>query len=277
MSTTPPGWYRDPQAPHLERWWDGGTWTGHRRTPSGLPAPPTPAAGASGRARAVASTAAGAVLVTAIVGGAAALRTDGLRVGPDTAVRAPPTGPPSPPLVVDRLNGISLPVPAGWTSPSALAQDDVVMTTEGTYDCPAGTGLCRHGEVLSRTAGSADGGSPRAVAERDVPRAAEAAYGHDPGGRRPFGGISSHRVVRAGPVAVAGGDGYLVRWRVRTAEGPGGYVQSLAFPARSGIPAPVVVRFVFDAGPDGPPLSDMDAIAAGIRPVDQDPGGQRKV
>ncbi|MCT7352528.1 DUF2510 domain-containing protein, partial [Streptomyces sp. 15-116A] len=25
--TPPPGWYRDPKAPHLERWWDGTAWT----------------------------------------------------------------------------------------------------------------------------------------------------------------------------------------------------------------------------------------------------------
>ncbi|MER5526796.1 DUF2510 domain-containing protein [Streptomyces sp. NPDC002677] len=271
---TPPGWYHDPQAPHLERWWDGRTWTAHRRTPSGLPAPPTPtAAGASGRAKAVALISAGAVLATAIVGGATVLRTDGLRAGTDTTINTAPTGPPPPSLVVDQLNGITLPVPTGWTSPSYLAQDDVVMTTDGTYGCPADTGRCRHGEVISRTAGSADGSSARTVAERDVPDAAETAYGHDPGGRRPFGGIRSHQVVKAGRVAVAGGDGYLVRWRVRTAEGPGGYVQSLAFPSHTGIPAPVVVRFVFDAGPDGPPLSDMDAITSGIRPVDRKPEG----
>ncbi|MFD5455748.1 DUF2510 domain-containing protein, partial [Streptomyces olivaceus] len=31
--TPPPGWYRDPSAPHQERWWDGTAWTEHRRTP----------------------------------------------------------------------------------------------------------------------------------------------------------------------------------------------------------------------------------------------------
>ncbi|MEU9449371.1 DUF2510 domain-containing protein [Streptomyces sp. NPDC048277] len=265
---TPPGWYSDPQAPHLERWWDGGAWTVHRRTPSGLPAPPTPAAGASGRrAKAVALISAGAVLATAIVTGATVVRTDEVRGGGDTTINTAPSGPPAPSLVVDQLNGITLPVPPGWTSPSSVAQDDVVMTTDGTYDCPAHTGRCRHGQVISRTAPSTEGASPRTVAERDVPDAAESAYGHDPGGRRPYGGIRSHQVVKAGRIAVAGRDGYLVRWRVRTAEGPGGYVQSLAFPSDSGIPAPVVVRFVFDAGPDGPPLSDMDEITKGIRPT----------
>ncbi|MFD4503176.1 DUF2510 domain-containing protein [Streptomyces sp. NPDC058457] len=266
---TPPGWYADPQAPHLECWWDGRAWTEHRRTLSGLPAPPAPAAGASGRARTVALVSAAAVLATAIVSGTTVLRTDEANGRADTTVHAAPSAAAPPSLVVDQLNGITLPVPAGWTGSSYLAQDDVVMTTDGTYACPADTGRCRHGEVSSSTAGSVDGTSPRTVAERDVPDAAEAAYGHDPGGGRPFGGIRSHRVVKAGRVAVAGRDGYLVRWRVRTADGPGGYVQSLAFPSDTGIPAPVVVRFVFDAGPDGPPLSDMDAITKGIRPADR--------
>jgi hypothetical protein len=45
-----------------------------------------------------------------------------------------------------------------------------------------------------------------------------------------------------------------------------GYVQSLAFtPALGGPPDTVVVRFAFDAGPDGPPLADMDRITDGIR------------
>ncbi|MFG2462118.1 DUF2510 domain-containing protein [Streptomyces sp. NPDC048523] len=35
--TLPPGWYPDPDAPQLERWWDGTAWTDHRRVP-GAPA-----------------------------------------------------------------------------------------------------------------------------------------------------------------------------------------------------------------------------------------------
>lgn len=42
--------------------------------------------------------------------------------------------------------------------------------------------------------------------------------------------------------------------------GPGGYVESLAFPSGVGSRALVIVRFVFDAGADGPPLTDMDRI-----------------
>lgn len=58
-----------------------------------------------------------------------------------------------------------------------------------------------------------------------------------------------------------------MRWKVTTGVGPGGYVESLAFPSSVGSQSPVIVRFAFDAGGDGPPLSDMDRITRGIRSV----------
>ncbi|MBO4260721.1 hypothetical protein GRC12_43930, partial [Streptomyces griseorubiginosus] len=172
-----------------------------------------------------------------------------------------------PPVVVDQLNGITLPLPDGWVRPRYVSEDDVVMTTDGTYDCPGDSGVCRHGLVISRTAAGTDETSPRALARRDVSDAADSAYDRDLTGRRPYGGIESHREVGSGQIAVAGRAGYFVRWRVKTAKGPGGYVESLAFPSSVGTESPVLVRFVFDAGEDGPPLADMDRITRGIRPV----------
>ncbi|MFF0222389.1 DUF2510 domain-containing protein [Streptomyces sp. NPDC004629] len=292
--TPPPGWYPDPNAPQLERWWDGSAWTEHRRAP-GAPVPPAAPDRASRRAKAVALVTAGAVLIAAIVTGALVLRTDREGDGsteantaatPTTSDPRPASPSPSetpsasgpagddPATVVDQLNGITLPLPDGWERPQYVADDDVVMTTDGTYDCPAGVGLCRHGLVSTRTASVTGGTSPEALAKQDITEAADAAFEENAIGQRPFGGITSHRRVASGQIAVAGRSGYYVRWRVTTAKGPGGYVQSLAFPSSVGTEAPVVVRFVFDAGPDGPPLSDMDEITRGIRAVgDADTGG----
>ncbi|CAL9404600.1 hypothetical protein SUDANB15_01518 [Streptomyces sp. enrichment culture] len=293
--TPPPGWYRDPHAPHLERWWDGTAWTEHRRAPEAAAGPvPPPGEGGTGggRAKAVALTTAGAVLVAAVVTGAVFLGGDdgdpGTRTGP-TATAPPPaprTSPPSPstspsespagaPAVVeDPLNGITFPLPDGWVRPENVAEDDVVMTTDGTYDCPGEGSVCRHGLVVSRTVTASDETSPELLAKEDIPEAADEAFHEDAVGRRPYGGLESHEVVKSGPVAVAGRAGYLVRWRVTTAEGPGGYVQSLVFPSSVGTGSPVLVRYVFDADEDGPPLADMDRITEGIRSVtDADSGG----
>ncbi|MFJ4978953.1 DUF2510 domain-containing protein [Streptomyces coeruleorubidus] len=290
--TPPPGWYPDPHGPHLERWWDGTAWTEHRRAPGAPAGPvPPPPGGGTGRAKAVAVIAAGAVLVAAIVTGAVVLGEGGDGTETRTAPTSPPpatTGPPEPtpeastsepsaddPAVVeDQLNGVTFPLLDGWVRPQHVAQDDVVMTTDGTYDCPGGVGLCRHGMVFSRTVTENDEKSPEALAKADIKEAADEAYDRDQLGRELHGGIESHQVVRSGPVAVAGRAGYLVRWRVRTAKGPGGYVQSLVFPSSVGTESPVLVRYVFDAGEDGPPLADMDRITKGIRPFgDADTGG----
>ncbi|WP_426570535.1 DUF2510 domain-containing protein [Streptomyces canus] len=330
--TTPPGWYRDPSDPHRERWWDGTTWTEHRRAPQaaappaaegfGPPAPEgfgppvavgfgppsgegsgSPAAGGfgppvastggrPGRARAVAAVVAGAVLVAAVVAGAVVLggnEGDGTEPAAAATASTPPVpspeptasgtptpsaSPENPSVIVDELNGITFPLPDGWVTPEYVSQPDVVMTTDGTYDCPGDGGVCRHGLVISRTVTDTAETSPKALAEADIADAADDAYDRDLVGRRPFGGIESHQVVASGQVAVAGRAGYYVRWRVTTAEGPGGYVQSLVFPSTVGTEAPVAVRYVFDAGEDGPPLADMDRITKGIRPIgDADTGG----
>ncbi|MBT3164972.1 DUF2510 domain-containing protein [Streptomyces sp. Vc74B-19] len=207
---------------------------------------------------------------------------------PTSTVSAPETRPTSPTpspsasepgpedegVVEDELNGVTFPLLDGWVRPQHVVEKDAVMTTDGTHDCPGEGSLCRGGLVLSRTVTATDESAPRALAEADISDAAEAAFDEDTLGNRPYGGMKSHRVLKAGPVAVAGRAGYLVRWQVTTGKGPGGYVQSLVFPSSVGTESPVLVRFVFEAGPDGPPLADMDRITEGIRSVaDQASGG----
>lgn len=310
--TPPPGWYRDPSHPLVERWWDGTTWTEHRRsagapqqpvTPGEPLAPgdvlaqagfgPQPSGPGSGRAKLIALAAAGIVLVASIVTGALLLgRTGGAAdptaqttptpllpsrtvSGDPASPSAPASGPPAddPAVVTDELNGITFPLLDGWIRPRNIAEDDVVMTTDGTYDCPGDPGICRRGRVISRTVTANDEKAPEALAKGDIQEAAEEAYDRDVVDGRPYHGITSHRLVAQGQVAVAGRAGYYVRWRVRTEAGPGGYVQSLAFPSSVGSESPIIVRYAFDAGTDGPPPADMDRITRGIRAIgDADTG-----
>jgi hypothetical protein len=235
----------------------------------------------------VALTAAGVVLVASVVTGAVLLRGND---DPDRETRTAPTpagtsASPSPSkseaepsadptVVVDDLNGITFPLLDGWTAAKNVAEEDVVMVTPGTYNCPGDDGVCRHGRVMSRTVTSNDEKSPEALAESDIEDAAEDTYDRDLIDRQPYGGITGHEQIGAGPVGVAGRAGYMVRWRVTTKEGPGGYVQSVAFPSSSGSESLVIVRLALDAGEDGPPLDDMDRITKGIRSLDDaDTGG----
>ncbi|MEU9333560.1 DUF2510 domain-containing protein [Streptomyces sp. NPDC048290] len=277
----PPGWYRDPSAPHLERWWDGTAWTDHWRAapPEAIPGHTPPGGHGpadSARARAIAMTVAGAVLVTAVVTGAILL-LDGAPDPTGPQARPAPTAPLSveppstptgdPDVVVDHLNGLTFPVLDGWEPADDALPENSVLRTGSTYDCPGQGVLCRHGWVFSQTVTENDETSPEALARADIGAAADAAYDRDELDRRPYGGIESHTEIAAGPVTVAGRAGYYVRWRVRTALGPGGYVQSLAFPSSTGTRAPVLVRYVVDAGADAPPLGDLDRITEGIRPL----------
>ncbi len=299
----PPGWYPDPSRPAVERWWDGSAWTEHRRSPeatvhlaqprpgfAATAAAPLPARTGGGRAKAIALCSAGAVLIASIVTGFLVLQDDD---GDPTAGPAPsephepdpatstaspvpsgssgsaasPSSTEDPDTLVDQLNGITLPVPKGWEKAEDTVGNELALQTPGTYDCPGDPGRCRQGKITSSTVTGSDERSPQKLAEADIVDAADAAYEEDSLNRKPFGGITRHRQVKAGTVAVGGRSGYFVRWRVHTAEGAGGYVQSLAFPSSTGSEAMVMVRFTVDAGRGAPPLSDIDEVVDGIRPV----------
>ncbi|ATL26421.1 DUF2510 domain-containing protein [Streptomyces formicae] len=300
----PPGWYPDPRQPSVERWWDGTAWTEHRRTPEAAqqaaaqqgfgPADPAvttvmaPVGPGGGRAKVVALTVAGVVLVGAIVTGAVVLTDDGDPQGATPAPSEPvassteptatkssatSTADPDPDTLVDDLNGITLPVPEGWEKDSDTIGGGATIQTPDIVDCPGDSGLCREGVVTSSTVTDSDETDPKVIARGDIKDAADAAYDTDKLDKHPYGGITRHEKLKEGQIAVAGRSGYYVRWRVHTAKGDGGYVQSLAFASSVGSESPVIVRFAVGAGDGAPPVSVMDEITRGIRSVDDSATG----
>ncbi|MFF1923469.1 DUF2510 domain-containing protein [Streptomyces sp. NPDC058221] len=298
-NATPPGWYPDTAAPGNERWWDGTAWTAHTRpyapaTHQFAPAQPGHPAGpgrgsGGGRGRIIALVVTGALVVGAAVTAAVLLgRDDGgtpPAAGPSSSAPAPantgtdgaPGDSPAPDasadedgpsVLVDQLNGITLPIPDGWEEPDSTVNKMLTMRTTGSYSCPGSSSdFCYHGTVTTRTPNGGEAGSAEKLAKDDIAAAAEAAYEKNPVGTRIHGGITSHQQIAAAPVSVAGRTGYQVRWKVVTGKGPGGYVQSLVFPSTVGSESLVVVRYAFDAGRGGPPLSLMDTLTKGIRPI----------
>ncbi|MFD4018146.1 DUF2510 domain-containing protein [Streptomyces sindenensis] len=251
----------------------------HQRGPHNGP-------GGGNRTKILAITLSGALVLGAAVTGVILLGRDdgGTPAAPTTTTSTPaPVTTPSatasasdepdpdenPAVLVDQLNGVTVPVPEGWEKPKSSSSDVPTIRTVQSYDCPGGSSFCYHGTVTTHTARST-GTDPKALAEADIATAADLAYEEDSLGRRNHGGITSHKVLKAEQLSVAGRVGYLVRWQVTTGKGPGGYVQSVAFPSSVGTGTPVIVRLVFDADVTGLPLSLMDTITRGIRPLGDD-------
>ncbi|MFF9378370.1 DUF2510 domain-containing protein [Streptomyces griseoluteus] len=294
---TPPGWYPDPgqthDAPPTERWWDGNAWTAEVR-PAGTaqtappPAhppyayggyPPQPPGNRRGLRTGIAVAAAAAVLACVGVGVYALAKDPG---GGDRADSRPrqgqerrPEGPgdrresPSPDrsaapkvrgggTLPDPVNGISMPVPEGWTGQAFAIGAQV--TSDKSYKCPGDTTKnCTAGGAYSAPARvlGTRGETAEAVARADVAANAEESYGG-----KSYGGITSHQVLASREVTVAGQKGYLVRWKAVTSKGADGYVESAAFPSPADPSRMLVVRFGLDVGQS---TAVMDEILKGIK------------
>ncbi|MFJ6075520.1 DUF2510 domain-containing protein [Streptomyces sp. NPDC093065] len=167
--------------------------------------------------------------------------------------------------VTDALSGISLPIPDGWSGQELKVGAQV--TSDDAYKCPGDTSKsCTKGGAYSAPAMllETEGDTAEKVAKADIAANAEESYGADA-----YGKITSHDELAAKAVTVAGQKGYLVRWKVVTAKGSDGFVESLAFPSPAQPSQIVVVRFGVDVDQK---QTVIDEITKGIE-VDSSGGG----
>ncbi|MEU0006875.1 DUF2510 domain-containing protein [Streptomyces sp. NPDC006314] len=160
--------------------------------------------------------------------------------------------------VPDPVNGISLPVPEGWTGETISA--GVQVTSDKSYKCPGDSSkTCTAGGAYTAPAvalGINDDTAER-VAKADIAANVKQSYGGTT-----YGSVTSHEVLASKAVTVAGQKGYLVRWKAVTSKGADGYVESVAFPSPNDAKQIVVVRFGVDVGQK---VSVIDEILKGIR------------
>lgn len=163
--------------------------------------------------------------------------------------------------VADPVNGISIPVPDGWSGTSIGVGAQI--TSQDTYKCPGeASKVCTTGGAYSAPA-RAQGlraATAEAAAKEDIAKNAEESYGGTS-----YGKITSHEVLASRAVTVAGQRGYMVRWKAVTSKGADGCVESLVFPSPADSRRLVVVRFGIDIGPDAPRQSVLDQITKGIK------------
>ncbi|MFJ2956065.1 DUF2510 domain-containing protein [Streptomyces sp. NPDC087270] len=164
---------------------------------------------------------------------------------------------------VDLLDGISLPVLDGWTG--GTSQDGSASVSTGSYDCPndtTGQQSCSLGGAYSEPAKSLKitATTAEAAAKQDIAGNASSSYNSDT-----YGATTSHQQLQSKAVTVAGQQGYLVRWKISTKSGTGGYVESLAFPSPSHSSQIVIVRFGFDITAKAPGQDVIDQITQGIK------------
>jgi hypothetical protein len=286
--TAPAGWYptgeNGPDGRPAERWWDGAQWSDTVRPLGG---------GASGPVRSSRTKsliAAGVIVVLAGVGtgiyfawdngspstasaGAQSTPTAGSGngglgngngglgggggLGGPSASPAPTVTGGSGQTVSDPIDGLTIPVPSGWTatSGSASGQGSWPSLSTGPYTCPSAlaqangnpTALCTRGGLsFTTTSGSA----AQSVATSDIAALAKSDYGT----------LSSHSVVGQGAVTVAGRAGYQITWSVvPNYSGPSGTVEAIALPVPGQSGYFTLIDIGLDQSSQAPSLSSVNA------------------
>ncbi|HET9172863.1 MAG TPA: DUF2510 domain-containing protein [Actinospica sp.] len=271
QSSAPSGWYptgeTGPDGLPVERWWDGAAWSAMVR-PLGSGEGTIP--GGARRGAAFRGLIAAAVVVVLIGGGIGAyfaLRNDNSPSPTASTGSQPTTGPtgngglgggnggggnggngglgggtgsasPQPTVtggsgqtVSDPIDGLTIPLPSGWTGNSGSTSGNGSWPTlaTGPYACPSAlasqngstsgsTPQCTRGGVNFTTT---SGSTAQGVATADIATMAKGNYGT----------LTSHSVVGQGAVTVAGRSGYQVTWNVVPSyAGPSGTVEVIALP-----------------------------------------------
>ncbi len=276
--TTPAGLYPTgeigPDGRPAERWWDGAQWTPTIRPLDGGASGPR----RSSRTRSLIAAGVVVVLVGGGIGTYFALDNnnsantastspqsspttgsgnDGLGgglggLGGGGGVTPAPSASPVPTVtggtgktVDDPIDGLTIPVPSGWTATagSDTGQGSWPQLGTGPYTCPSGltqsngagasTQCTRGGLSFTTTSGT----SAQSVATADIAALAKSDYGN----------LTSHTVVSQGAVTVAGRAGYQVTWSVVPSyTGPSGTVEVIAVP----VPAHTGYFALIDVGLD---------------------------
>ncbi len=296
-ATPPAGWYPTGEVgadgQPLERWWDGVQWTTTVR-PLGMGAI---GPGRSSRAKPLIAVGVVVALAGAALGTYFALHHSGpTSTASSSSQSSPSAGPgngglgggngnggpggggglgggglggPSPsPMptvtggsgqtVSDPIDGLTIPVPSGWTATSGSLSGEGTWPTlsTGVYTCPSalsqanGTGSagrCTRGGVGFATVGGSDAQS---VATSDIATLAKDNYGN----------LASHTVVNQGAVTVAGRAGYQVTWSVvPNYSGPSGTVEAIAMPVPGQSGFFTLIDIGVDQDPQAPSLSSVNA------------------
>jgi hypothetical protein len=168
--------------------------------------------------------------------------------------------------VSDPIDGLTIPLPSGWTGSSGSTSGNGAWPTlsTGPYACPSAlasqnggssssTPQCTRGGVnLTTTSGS----SAQSVATSDIATMAKGNYGT----------LSSHTVVNQGAITVAGRSGYQVTWNVvPNYSGPSGTVELIALPVPSQAGYYTLIDIGVDQSSQAPSLSTVNSqIITGI-------------
>jgi hypothetical protein len=165
------------------------------------------------------------------LGGGTGGGTGGLGGGTSSASPQPTVTGGSGQTVADPIDGLTIPVPSGWTGTagSTSGQGSWPSLSTGPYTCPSAlasqngttsnsTPECTRGGVNFTTT---SGSSAQGVATGDIATMAKGNYGT----------LSAHTVTGQGAVTVAGRSGYQVTWSVTpNYSGPSGTVEVIALP-----------------------------------------------